>query len=227
MNAFVAHRPALLLNADYRPISYFPLSLWPWQETIKAVFLDRVNIVSFYADYVHSPSVDMQLPSVIALKAYIQPAQSPAFTRFNVFLRDEFRCQYCGSQEELTFDHVNPRRMGGLTCWENIVTACSSCNLAKGGRTPRQAGLLLKREPFKPTSHHLQEIGRRFPPRQLHPTWQDFLYFDNDTLTQEAARKAAVLKPTFKGGKKRKVATESAFPEDMSYGQYWSVELDT
>ena len=86
--------PALVLNADYRPLSYFPLSLWPWQEAVKAVFMDRVNIVSEYERVVHSASMSMRLPSVVSLKRYVQPSRRPAFTRFNVFLRDHFECQY-------------------------------------------------------------------------------------------------------------------------------------
>ena len=85
--------PALVLNADYRPLSYYPLSLWNWQDTVKAVFLDRVNIVSEYDHAVHSPSFEMKLPSVVSLKNYVRPALYPAFTRFNVFLRDRFTCQ--------------------------------------------------------------------------------------------------------------------------------------
>jgi hypothetical protein len=80
--------PALVLNADYRPLSYYPLSLWSWQDAIKAVFLDRVNIVSSYETYVRSPSFEMRLPSVVSLKSYVKPARFPAFTRFNLFLRD-------------------------------------------------------------------------------------------------------------------------------------------
>ena len=88
--------PALVLNADFRPLSYFPLSLWSWQDAVKAVFLERVYIVDHYDSYVRSPSFEMRLPSVIALKEYVQAARNPAFTRFNVFLRDRFTCQYCG-----------------------------------------------------------------------------------------------------------------------------------
>lgn len=107
--------PALVLNADYRPLSYYPLSLWSWQDTLKAVFLDRVNIVSEYETVVRSPSAEFRLPSVVSLKTYVQPSRYPAFTRFNVFLRDRFSCQYCGDKDELTFDHVVPRSKGGLT----------------------------------------------------------------------------------------------------------------
>ena len=101
--------PALVLNADFRPLNYFPLSLWAWQDAIKAVCLGRVNIVSEYEQTITSPSLAMHLPSVIALKEYVPQNRNPAFTRFNVFLRDRFSCQYCGqgfSASDLTFDHV-------------------------------------------------------------------------------------------------------------------------
>ena len=101
-----------------------------------------------------------------------------AFTRFNLFLRDKFRCVYCGSNKELTFDHVIPRSHGGRTTWENVATACAPCNLRKGGRTPREAGMHVEREPIRPTSWQLQERGRGFPPNYLHETWRDWLYWD-------------------------------------------------
>ena len=110
------HYPALVLNADFRPLSYFPLSVWSWQDAVKAVFLDRVSVLSEYDTEVHSPSMAFRLPSVIALKDYIPSARKPAFTRFNVFLRDAFSCQYCGERfptHDLTFDHVIPRSRGG------------------------------------------------------------------------------------------------------------------
>ena len=170
--------PALVLNADYRPLSYYPLSLWPWQEVVKAVFLDRVDVISTYDQVVHSPSFEMQLPSVVSLKSYVAQDRPPAFTRFNLFLRDAFSCQYCGSDDDLTFDHLIPRSRGGRTTWENIVTACAPCNLVKGGRTPREAHMQPFRHPMRPTSYDLQENGRRFPPGHLHESWLDYLYWD-------------------------------------------------
>ena len=77
--------PALVLNADFRPLSYYPLSLWCWQDTVKSVFLDRVSIVSNYEKKIRSPSFEMNLPSVIALKSYVKLSENPNFTRFNVF----------------------------------------------------------------------------------------------------------------------------------------------
>ena len=68
--ATLKHFPALVLNADYRPLSYYPLSLWPWQEAIKAAWLDRVDIVSEYDEVVHSPSTTIRIPSVVVLKDY-------------------------------------------------------------------------------------------------------------------------------------------------------------
>ena len=85
-------------------------------------------IVSNYDRVIRSPSFNMQLPSVIALKDYIIPQTKPSFTRFNVFLRDKFSCQYCGSSEELTFDHLLPRSKGGETITKNCVPCCLSCN---------------------------------------------------------------------------------------------------
>ena len=174
--------PALVLNADFRPLSYFPLSLWSWQDSLKAVFLDRVEVVAEYDRVVRSASFEMRLPSVVSLKQFISHARSPAFTRFNVFLRDRFACQYCGStvREQLTFDHVIPRSKGGRTTWENIVAACSPCNIRKGGRMPREAKMHPARTPARPTMYELNDRGRSFPPHYLHESWQDYLYWDTE-----------------------------------------------
>ena len=69
--------PALVLNADFRPLNYFPLSLWSWQDAVKAVCLDRVTIISEYEDSISSPSFEMKLPSVIALKEYVPQVRNP------------------------------------------------------------------------------------------------------------------------------------------------------
>ncbi|MBI3444765.1 MAG: HNH endonuclease [Magnetospirillum sp.] len=181
MVAFDSH-PALVLNADFRPLSYFPLSLWSWQDAIKAVVSDRVSVVSEYDRLVHSPRHIMRLPSVIALKEYIPSARRPAFTRFNVFLRDRFSCQYCAEwfpTHDLTFDHVIPRSRGGQTTWENVVTACAPCNLRKGSRLAHDVGMTLLSRPGQPSTFQLQENGRAFPPNYLHESWRDFLYWDS------------------------------------------------
>lgn len=172
--------PALVLNADYRPLSYYPLSLWSWQDAIKAVFLDRVNIVAEYEHEVSSPSFSMRLPSVVCLKSYVKPSRNPAFTRFNVFLRDRFCCQYCGARDDLTFDHLLPRSRGGQTTWDNVIAACSPCNLRKGSKTLSEAGMWPAQMPFQPSVHHLHRNGRLFPPNYLHESWVDYLYWDSE-----------------------------------------------
>ena len=175
--------PALVLNADFRPLSYFPLSVWSWQDAVKAVVLDRVSVLSEYETEVRSPSFALRLPSVIALREYIPSARRPAFTRFNVFLRDSFECQYCARDlpaHDLTFDHVIPRSRGGRTSWENVVAACGPCNLRKADKLPRECQMTPRHIPRQPTSWELQENGRSFPPNHLHESWRDYLYWDTE-----------------------------------------------
>ena len=100
---------------------------------------------------------------------------NPNFTRFNVFLRDKFSCQYCGSSKELTFDHLLPRSKGGKTNWDNVVTACSSCNVKKGGRLLSKSGMTLNKMPYQPSTEDLHRNGKNFPPNFLHKSWMDYL----------------------------------------------------
>jgi 5-methylcytosine-specific restriction endonuclease McrA len=125
-----------------------------------------VNIVEEYDHAVHSPSIEMKLPSVVSLKTYVKPSTNPAFTRFNVFLRDRFCCQYCGSRDDLTFDHLLPRSRGGHTTWMNVVAACSPCNLRKGNMTPAEARMFPSQKPMQPSV--------------LHRSWLDYLYWDTE-----------------------------------------------
>ncbi|MGB4787380.1 MAG: HNH endonuclease, partial [Lentibacter algarum] len=157
---------------------YYPLSLWPWQEAVKAAWLDRVDIIAEYDEVVRSPSTVIRIPSVVVLKDYVKPQKRVAFTRFNLFLRDEFCCQYCGAKGDLTFDHVVPRAAGGVTSWQNVVAACSPCNLKKGSKSLRQCGLHLRKPPRPPAAEELRNMGRKFPPNHLHDSWMDFLYWD-------------------------------------------------
>ena len=87
-------------------------------------------------------------------------------------------CQYCGSKKELTFDHLLPRSKGGKTDWGNVVTACSSCNVKKGGRLFINSGMTLNQIPYQPTTEDLHKNGKNFPPNYLHKSWIDYLYWD-------------------------------------------------
>src|SRR5258708_13642637 len=127
----------LVVIADLQELSYFPLSLFGWEDSVKAVVKGSHVVVAEYDQVVRSPSTTMRLPSVIALREYVRPPNRVAFTRFNVFLRDHFVCQYCSDHHrpnDLTFDHVLPRAAGGVTSWENIAPACSPCNTRKDQR---------------------------------------------------------------------------------------------
>jgi len=116
--------PTLVLNADYQPLSYLPLSLWSWQDAVKAVFGGKVTVVDTYKDVrVRAVSIEMMLPSVIALNVYQKPnakRTDPSFTRRNVFLRDGYKCQYCHRifrNTDLSLDHYVPRCKGGKLEW--------------------------------------------------------------------------------------------------------------
>lgn len=180
--AGVSSLRTLVLNADMQPLSWGPLSVWGWQDAFVAVLQDRVTAICNYDLEVRSASRSFPIPSVVALKRYHR-RKHVAFTRYHVFLRDGFRCQYCGAAleaKELTFDHVVPRSKGGTTSWGNVVTACQRDNLFKGDKSLRESGLRLRRPPFEPTPHQIDECARRHASRDdLHETWIDFLYWDS------------------------------------------------
>ncbi len=87
-----------------------------------------------------------------------RPRPRVRLTRREIFIRDHHACQYCGIRtRDLTLDHVVPRHRGGRHSWDNLVSACRGCNHRKGGRTPDEARMLLRRQPTEPraTSYYL------------------------------------------------------------------------
>lgn len=164
----------LLLNADAAPLSVVPLSAVSWQEAIKYMCLDRVTVLEWYDDWVvRSSNWETRVPAVVMVKEYIRKNRNPNFSRFNVILRDQFRCQYCTelvSKASATMDHVIPQSMGGKTSWDNIVTACGPCNSRKGSKLIKPV-----REPYRPTYYELANIRRKLPFDIRHPSWEDYL----------------------------------------------------
>ena len=144
----------LVLNADYRPLSYLPLSTIPWQQAIKLSWLNRINILEVYSDWqVHSPSTTIDVPALAITKEYMKYKKAVRFSRKNLYLRDLYQCQYCGDTfdaPELTIDHVVPVSRGGKTTWDNTVAACEECNRNKGNKMVQP-----RRMPFKPEYWHL------------------------------------------------------------------------
>jgi len=125
----------------------------------------------------HPPRPDVAIrPRVILLAAYDKvPRREIRFSRRNVYLRDSHSCQYCGrrfAEEELNLDHVVPRDRGGVTAWENIVTACIRCNAQKANRLPTQAGMALRRAPQRPKWRMLVAASLS---EEEHTLWKDFL----------------------------------------------------
>jgi 5-methylcytosine-specific restriction endonuclease McrA len=206
---------ALVLNADYRPLSYGQLSVWSWEKAVHAVFKDRVDVVAEHERAVHSPSRTLRLPSVIVHRHYQDLNRPAAFTRANVLLRDRKRCLYCTSPltgETLTFDHVLPQSRKGQTNYLNCVSACVACNLRKANKTPREAGMRLLEEPTVPTIAQLNTIARRYPVRTHHEAWLDYL----DCKTAE-------LIPT-----RIETSSESeVFPKGMTSDAYWHVQIES
>jgi 5-methylcytosine-specific restriction endonuclease McrA len=142
---------ALVLNASYEP-----LQIVTWQKAIQLLFQGKVEVVEESSTEVHSVKITIKVPAVLRLLEYVplkRKKQVVKFSRINVFIRDQFCCQYCGKnfvKSQLTLDHVIPVVQGGGKNWENIVTACKPCNQKKGGRTPNQAKMNLVRSPFRP-----------------------------------------------------------------------------
>ena len=100
---------------------------------------------------------------MIRLRQYVRvPFRQLPLTRRNVFHRDGHSCQYCGARgEQLSIDHVVPRSRGGADTWENVTTACLSCNVRKGNRTPKEADMPLSRVPRRPLSSLSFEASRQ------------------------------------------------------------------
>jgi len=146
----------LVLNQGYEPVRVVN-----WERAITMVYLDKAMVLDNYPVQVHSAHQSHHVPAVIWLRRNVmwlgrkakRPPPDVKFTRFYVYARDGWRCQYCGEQlpaSVLTFDHVLPRAQGGRTTWTNIVTCCGPCNQEKGDRTPVEAGMQLLRQPREP-----------------------------------------------------------------------------
>lgn len=161
----------LLLNAGFEP-----LKVISWQRAVTMFFLGKVEVIEEYEHDIRSISIVIKAPAVVRLLHYVHIGKkSPPLCRSNILARDNFQCQYCHkdlSPKEATLDHVVPRSQGGRTTWENIVCCCTHCNRKKGGRTPSEARMLLKKKPVKPDWLPVLQI--RFHGK-IPMSWQNFL----------------------------------------------------
>lgn len=171
----------LLLNADGAPLSVTPLSTLTWQESIKLIWLDKVNILEWHEDWeVHSPNHTLKVPSVIAVRGYVTNSNTVNFTRSNIFIRDAYTCQYCldvFSPKDLTLDHVKPKSKGGKTNWQNIVSACKKCNHAKGNRSDIKPA----KEPIQPNFYQIYG-NKNFTLNIRHESWLNYLNWPEEYI---------------------------------------------
>lgn len=165
-------------------MSSHTLLLTPWMhphrivETNTAIvllYLGKIDVMESYDEFASSPSVSFQVPAVARLKRNVGTYKKGVkFSRINVMTRDNFTCQYCGvklGMRQLNYDHVVPRVRGGKTEFENIVTSCYPCNDRKAGRSPKEAGMKLRRPPYKPSTLPMSNplIGMREIPELWKP----------------------------------------------------------
>lgn len=142
-------RKVLVLNQDYSA-----LSICSVPKAFLLVYMDKAELVWEAKDAVlRTVSRAYPMPSIIRLNQYVSiPYRgSVMLSRQNVFKRDHYACQYCGSDKDLTIDHVVPRSRQGKSSWDNLVTACKQCNARKGDSTPEEAAMPLTQTPFKPS----------------------------------------------------------------------------
>jgi 5-methylcytosine-specific restriction endonuclease McrA len=173
----------LVLNADMMPVSVLPVSALIWQDAVKAIWLNSVRVLANYENWeVHSPSVTMPVPSVVMTTRYIKPSHGVQFSADNIKLRDRYRCAYCQKQfheSELNLDHVTPKKFGGRSTWENLVSSCYPCNSRKG------ADFRIKPlvKPYKPNYYEMVEKRREFPLIVPHESWVEFLMWPEGNIT--------------------------------------------
>jgi 5-methylcytosine-specific restriction endonuclease McrA len=176
----------LVLNADGRPLSTWPLSLIPARDAVHAFYRDRVTVLETWDAVYRSPSTEIKVPKVVMLREYAPVNSAPKFCRRSILLRDRYRCQYCGEKfpsHDLTFDHVIPRSKGGRTVWTNILSACLRCNSLKADQDANHSGrkgdgLRPLKDPRRPSSAELLRAGLEFLPNDIREHFGDFLYWN-------------------------------------------------
>jgi 5-methylcytosine-specific restriction endonuclease McrA len=163
----------LKLNTDGSPVSMIPLSTMSWKEAILQLVLDKVVVLEWHEEWiVRSVNWETRVPAVVILKEYEKRKATIRWSKQNVFLRDGFKCQYCGidvSRKDATLDHVLPLSHGGKNTYENTVCACAKCNSTKGN----DKHIRPKKAPIKPTYHQLVAEKRKLSidDSRIYPAW--------------------------------------------------------
>jgi 5-methylcytosine-specific restriction endonuclease McrA len=163
------HTPVLVLNANFAPIN-----VCTTRRAIGLILTGKASMVMDGRGIIKTVTTSMEKPSVIRLGRMVKPPRPRVkLNKRELFRRDNYTCQYCGKRGgHLTIDHVIPRRLGGLQSWQNLVTACASCNHRKGGRTASQAGMTLRQKPIEPSSSALYIFARY---TKINGEWKPYL----------------------------------------------------
>lgn len=183
---------ALILNADFRPLGLNPVSTLSWQDAILAKLADRVTVLDEYEVTVRSNTLELRVPSVVALRDYVDLSRPAALTRQNLHAFHGPNCAYCAKRfpiRELTIDHVIPKsrfkgaRIHEANRFENLVLACVDCNQRKGARTPEEARMKLLATLRHPTVAEINARASRFLCRDIMPkSWLDYIYWTTDLV---------------------------------------------
>lgn len=138
----------LILNQDFSAFALCSI-----QKAFVLLYLEKAEMIhKSHSGVIRTISTTFPIPSIIRLQRYVHiPYKGISLSRHNIMKRDQYQCLYCGSNKNLTLDHLMPKSRGGDASWTNLVTACMRCNTKKGDRTPEEAGLTLKEKPRKPS----------------------------------------------------------------------------
>jgi 5-methylcytosine-specific restriction endonuclease McrA len=185
MSVLITRAPVLVLNQNYQP-----LNICDVRRAVALLGKGKAESVGESTEYLHSSTTLMEKPVIIRLFYLVKrPLHRRKLSRREVFMRDGYRCQYCGRKSrDLTLDHVIPRSRGGTHTWDNIVSACKSCNHGKAGRTPREAGMTLISSPTEPRPNPYA----MFHPSRIHDAWRPYLpWVEPDPLIDQSVAMAA------------------------------------
>lgn len=163
----------LVLNQNYEPLNVCRL-----RRALCLVLQNKASVIEYDSVVVHTVNQAFEAPSVIRLEYYIHKPRKTRvpLSRKSIFARDNYMCQYCGlTSKDLTLDHVIPRRLGGKSTWENLVSACKKCNNKKSDKTLHQANMKLNNEPKEMQFYHTVSFAH-YPNLLHHDVWKKYLY---------------------------------------------------
>lgn len=165
----ILNEPVLILNVNFEPLHVCSI-----KRAFGLVLAGKAEILLNGRGYLHSATRQFEIPSVIRLAYMVRrPRPRVSLSKREILRRDSYTCQYCGRRTNpLTIDHVVPRHLGGAHSWQNLVAACGPCNRRKGGHTPEQANMDLRRRPFEPSASASYLFGGHL---ERHVEWRQFI----------------------------------------------------